>query len=317
MNQTPPESPKPTEYRYVNTTQVARALGISVTTVKRWVDDGVLPAHRTAGGHRKLLVSDVIKLTRDNNMPRIDLSMLLGSSAANETGNTQMLHTEMFEAIKTLNFDMIRDIIHCAYKSGIAIETIADRMISPAMMHVGHEWSVGRIEVMHEHRITQAVVSAMYELKSFTAANVSKDSPVAIGGAPEFDHYILPSLLAKMTLIDSGWNAINLGPNTPFFAMKSAIDELKPRLVWLSVSHIENADTFIKQYHDFFKIAEDRSIAIAIGGRGLADSIRSQMPYTTFGDGMTHIASFAKSLHRPPSRPKRGRPSLNEQISRN
>jgi hypothetical protein len=48
--------------------------------------------------------------------------------------------------------------------------------------------------------------------------------------------------------------------------------------------------------------------AVAVGGRALATAIRETIPYSAHGDGLTHLAAFAKTLNPPRRRPKRGRP---------
>jgi hypothetical protein len=37
-------------------------------------------------------------------------------------------------------------------------------------------------------------------------------------------------------------------------------------------------------------------------------SVRSAIPYTTYGDGLGHLAAFARTLHFRPKPPRRGRP---------
>lgn len=293
---------------YLSTRQVSKALGVSITTVKRWVDDGILPAHRTAGGHRKLLWSDVNRLAREGNLPQAHLNESATFPKRADRKNADHYARLLVGAVETGDAERIRGLILEAYRAGIAVVELADRMIGPVFQHVGHQWSEGRIDVVREHHVTQAALSALFELADGMSANARADRPVAIGGAPEHDHYLLPSMLARLTLLECGWNAINLGPHTPMSAFRNALDEYRPRLVWLSFSMAVKSDSWIEKYHEFYTVAESRGVAVAIGGQGLTESIRTRLPYTTFGDGMTQLASFAKTLYRPPTRPKRGRP---------
>lgn len=283
--------------QYVSTLQVAHAIGVSVTTVKRWVDEGVLPAHKTPGGHRKILLADVLRLVREKQLPQANLSALLVNESGPGLTPEQVLN-QMIEAINAMDADLITTLIHGAYRSKMSIETIADKIIGPALYQVGNRWESGHMDVTHEHRVTQACISALYELRSFLRANADRNRPIAIGGAPEHDHYILPTLLAKLTLHDAGFNAINLGPHTPVSAFASAIEDFSPRLVWLSITHLVDEEKFISEYQPLFRHAADRGIVVAIGGQGLSESVRSRMSYTTFGDGMTHLANFARTLLR-------------------
>lgn len=292
---------------YVSTAQVAQALGVSVTTVKRWVDDRVLPAHRTAGGHRKLLVSDVMRLVRDGNLPHADLSRLVPNTRL-RTADPAETERQLLLAIQEDDSEMMRTIVLGAYQGGLGIETLADRVLSPVMRYIGREWEAGRLSVAKEHRLSQNLLAVLYELRAHLRTNAEADQPVAIGGAPEHDHASLPSLLAKLTLLDAGWDAINLGPHTPAFAFRTAIDDLRPAMVWVSVTHLQDPERFVAEFNALSEYADERQVAVTVGGRGLTQGIRERLRYTAYGDGFTQLLAFAKTLHRRRSQPKRGRP---------
>ncbi len=111
-----------------------------------------------------------------------------------------------------------------------------------------------------------------------------------------------------MVLLDAGWEAVNLGPNTPFASFAKAITDLRPRLLWLSVCHLDAAVDFRAGIRELYRQAEKAGVAIAVGGRALVESVRSQIPYTTYGDRLGHLAAFARTLHPRPQQPRRGRP---------
>jgi excisionase family DNA binding protein len=293
---------------YLSTPQAAEALGISVSTVKRWVDEGVLPAHRTAGGHRKLLRAEVLALARGGDLPRGDLGVLSTAVSWDRDAALERATETLAEALLQGQGAEVSGLVRRAYGSGVAIETLADRVIAPAMAKVGHDWETDRIDVWQEHRGTQLMAAALYDLKVELEARAERNRPVAIGGTPADDPYLLATLLAQLVLLDAGWEAVNLGPNTPLPALSNVLRELRPRLIWLSVSHLEDPAEFIDAQRALFQAAERQGVAVALGGRALEEPVRSAVPYTTYGDGLSHLAAFARTLHPRPKPPRRGRP---------
>lgn len=66
--------------KYYTTFQAAGLLGVSLATVVNWTRDGLLAAHRTPGGHRRIAEVDLIAFARAYNIPLPDDVSDTGSS---------------------------------------------------------------------------------------------------------------------------------------------------------------------------------------------------------------------------------------------
>ena len=75
-------------------------------------------------------------------------------------------------------------------------------------------------------------------------------------------------LLAQLVLLDAGWEAVNLSPNTPLASLAKSLQELRPRLLWLSVSYYRTRRAS-SAYRDLYRAAERQGVAVAVGGQTL------------------------------------------------
>lgn len=45
--------------KFISTREAASRLGVAISTIQAWVESGILPAWKTAGGHRRIPTSSV------------------------------------------------------------------------------------------------------------------------------------------------------------------------------------------------------------------------------------------------------------------
>lgn len=297
--QHPPQTPQDAgERRYVSSAQLARALGVGDTTVKRWCKEGRLPHLRTPGGHRRILCADALEYIRRENLPFVDLGELGVAEPTSPVPEPAALVGPYFDALLAGDPERARSILLGAHQSGLTAARIGDELVMPVMARVGHGWATEALDVYQEHRATQTCLSALLALKARIDSNgpVPEDRPLAVGGGPEFDHYILANVLVELSLKELGWRVVNVGPNTPFSSFRRATKDLRPRLVWLSCSYLADAAAFAREYRAFYEEAVVSGVAVSVGGRALTESVREEMTFTHHGDRLAHLLAFAREL---------------------
>ena len=231
--------------RYLSTVQVAEILGVGATTVKRWVDEGRLPAHRTAGGHRKILASDVQRLVQSGGYPCANPA-LLASCAGEAAPSVTELTDHLYEALLAADHAQARSLVLGAHAGGLSMDRLADEVVAPTMARVGHGWERNTLDVYQEHQGAQVCLTALQALKAKLNSSNGHERPLAIGGGPEGDHYLLANLLVELVLVELGWKVVNIGPNTPLPSFARALGVLRPRLMWLSCSYLIDEEMFVR-----------------------------------------------------------------------
>lgn len=276
--------------------QVARAIGVSESSLKRWCDRGLLATQRTGGGHRRLPVSGVLKFLRDTGHVLVHPEMLgLPPNCGRSPRAFERLGERLREALEAGNELVARQLIFDAFLAGELFQKLGDELIGGVLKEVGERWACGTVDVYQERRACQILLQTMHDFR-LLVPQPPADAPIAIGGTPTDDPYTLPTLAVELTLRECQWNATSLGSNLPFSSLQQAAEDLKPQLLWLSVSHIADHESFIAGFNALFDFLVIRNCLLVVGGYALTEEVRTRMRYSVFCDRLLHLRNLVLNL---------------------
>ena len=294
--------------------QVAQALQVSESSVKRWCDRGVIRTDRTHGGHRRIPLEYLMEFLESTNRRIIDphaiglqdhrqlnrdalagLELQADQRSDDDSLVSDSMLREQFErALLAGDEEQCRKVISSWYTIHGGMVSVADELLAPTFHAIGELWECGRADVYQERRGCEICIRLIHELRRLVSEPLP-DSPLAMGGTSENDHYQVANQLIEIIFREAGWRTISLGSAVPFSSMLSAIERYRPRVYWLSVSYIADQENFLKQFQDF-ATAIPSGTMLVVGGRCLTESLRRRMQFSAYCDSLRQLSMLARSL---------------------
>jgi excisionase family DNA binding protein len=273
---------------------LADALGVSESSLKRWADDGVIPVSRTAGGHRRIALADAVRFARDSGL-HVEHPEALGLADVVPAGGGEASTAEaLFVAFLRDDWRVARGLIVAAYIAGRSVASICDGPIREALSRAGELWQHGSDGIVVEHRAVDTCLQALSFVRSLIPPAPS-DAPVALGAAVSGDPYVLPSLSAAVVLADAGFRDVNLGPTMPTDALASAVERYAPLLVWRTASTPIDQETLRRDLDGVVARLGPDAIVV-LGGRGVPGGVFASADRVHHLGSMSELAGFARGL---------------------
>lgn len=272
---------------------LADALGVSESALRRWVDAGRIAMSRTAGGHRRILLQEAIRFIRRTGATVVRPELLglgaLGPSAGDSDADA--LH----EALVSGDRDAVCRLIISTFMEGTSLHALFDGPLRAALERIGELWQHDPRGILVEHRATAIAVHAVAELRRLLPAP-GKAAPVALGCAPEGDPYQLPTMLAGAVLAECGFAEVNYGPHVPLALLAAEARASGARLVWLSVTFAPDPASLLASVRKLARSLADQRIDLIVGGRAAAACTPRELPNVSFGSTLGELAARAASM---------------------
>jgi len=214
------------DMKLVSTRQAATLLGVHESSIKRWCNSEELPCSHTAGGHRRIDLTDVLTFARKQHLEcsllPFGADALMVWNGANELRlgrQAEVLAIKMRDWLLHAESQKLSGLMLLCRSLDIPYARLFDRLIARVMEDIGEEWSRGSFDIGDEHRISESLMDVLYSLMSSMPQTPPQQNgrPVRraiVGCGPQEDH-ATGAMMVRILLMDRGWKVIYLGRNVP------------------------------------------------------------------------------------------------------
>ncbi|MXZ71979.1 MAG: helix-turn-helix domain-containing protein [Acidobacteria bacterium] len=284
----------------LTTRQLADAIGVSESSVKRWIDDGRIGAIRTAGGHRRVRVEEAARYVREAGMA-IERPESLGlpdlAAHARRKATDGEAGEMLYDYLTTGLAAEATGLLMARFLAGASVAQVVDGPLVQAMTKVGELWRSGPNGILLEHRATEVALRALVRLRALLRP--PGEGLVSVGGAPAGDPYVLASMSAAAVLEDEGFRATNLGPETPLGTLGLSVEKLRPRLVWISVSVANDATGLRREVLGLADRVRALGGILVVGGAQVDRLLLPRKQALYVGGSMAELRAIAHGLKLP------------------
>lgn len=250
-----------------NTKAVVRRTGVPADTVRAWERRyGVPRPQRTEKGQRLYSEREVgeiawLREQTDRGLSiRQAVAMLKGGrsglplSAANGAAATPPPEGggaaygeaagRLFEAIAAYDAQGAERVCsECLAAFGV--EATCLRVIQPMMYRIGEEWAAGALPIAVEHFASHVVRTQLSNLGRAQAGTPATLGPVLTACAPGEQHEVGLVMLG-LFLMRRDVRVIHLGPDLPLDELSRAVRRVRPAMICLSATTVENARVLLR-----------------------------------------------------------------------
>lgn len=244
---------------------LADAVGVSESSMRRWIDSGRLKMTRTAGGHRRIELNEALRFIRESGTPLVRGELLGIGDLAGQSESAGTEDEQLFNALMAGNAGLVRGLLMAGHARRGSLASVFDGPLRTALERLGELWHADAHGILIEHRATEICNSVIHEMRS-GLPTPAEDAPLALGTTPGEEWHALTSQMASAVAREAGLRDINYGAGAPIDVLTSEAVRQGARLVWLSVT-INPRRTLRNDIKEMAEELSKTGIELVVGGR--------------------------------------------------
>lgn len=263
-----------TDVQYFNSIEAAKVLGVNVSTIKRWTDEGKLKCIKSAGGHRKFLISHLADFL-ENHKEKMSKASLFPAESKTDLKVSYYIMKGDFEFLKEHvrkqallgKRDLVQNTLNGLYLGQYPLYEIYDRLLTPVLHQIGEMWYQGKLSIVEEHIASQTIRDTITRLQGIIRIPAKKTGKAFCLNLS----YELHDIALKMTdhiLEARGYKTFYSGQTTPILKLEHLFEKVRPQRVYISSTLIKDTAVFEEEFRNVCDIGEQFEAQVFIGGQG-------------------------------------------------